>query len=144
MRAAKKRELAFVRPLGCCERFFYLYSLAFPVHFCLVAQIEGALDCTRLGAALEQVRKRHSALRVCIVEDAETGPTFYRTGNPIELKVVAADTAADWRGVVESELGLPFGKRVRSKSKYSRCEHGSPFSRSASSPASASMKPGLP
>ena len=108
MRAAKKRELAFVRPLGCCERFFYLYSLAFPVHFCLVAQIEGALDCTRLGAALEQVRKRHSALRVCIVEGAETGPTFYRTDNPIELKVVAADMAADWRGVIESELGLPF------------------------------------
>ena len=33
---------------------------------------------------------------------------FCRTDNPIELNVVAADTAADWRGVVESELSLPF------------------------------------
>ena len=106
--AATKRELALVRQLGCCERFFYLYSLAFPVHFCLAAEIEGALDSTRLGAALEQVRKRHSALRVCIVEDAETGPRFHRTDNPIEVNVVAVDTAADWHGVVESELSLPF------------------------------------
>lgn len=106
--AAKNRDLAFVRPLGCCERFFYLYSLAFPVHFCLAAQIEGRLDFTRLEAALEQVRKRHSALRVCIVDDAETGPTFRRTDNPIELNVVPAGTAADWHTVVERELRLPF------------------------------------
>ena len=106
--AAKKRELALVRPLGSCERFFYLYSLAFPVHFCLAAEIEGALDSTRLGAALEQVRNRHSALRLCIVDDAETGPTFCRTDSPIELNEVPAETGADWREVVESELSLPF------------------------------------
>jgi hypothetical protein len=109
MRAAEKRELALVRPLGYCERFFYLYSLAFPVHFCLVAQIEGALDSTRLAAALEQVRNRHSALRVCIVDDAEMGPAFFRTDNPIELHSASAETAADWRRVVERELSLPFG-----------------------------------
>ena len=106
--AAKTRELALVRRLGCCERFFYLYSVAFPVHFCLAAEIEGALDSTKLGAALELVRNRHSALRVCIVDDAETGPTFCRTDNPIELNEVPAETGADWRGVVESELSLPF------------------------------------
>jgi hypothetical protein len=108
MRSADKRELALVRPLGYCERFFYLYSLAFPVHFCLVAEIEGALDPARLGAALEQVRNRHSALRVCIVDDAETGPVFCRTDNPIELHAVPAEAAADWRRVVERELSLPF------------------------------------
>ena len=106
--AAKSLELALARPLGHCERFFYLYSLAFPVHFCLVAQIEGALDSARLGAALEQVRNRHSALRVWIVDDAETGPSFCRTDNPIELHAVPAETEADWRGVVERELSLPF------------------------------------
>ena len=108
MGMAKKRDLALVRPLGICERFFYLYSLGFPVHFCLAAHIEGAIDLTKFGAALEQVRKRHSALRVCIVEDEETGPRFYRTDNPIEVNVVAVDAAADWHGVVESELSLPF------------------------------------
>ncbi|WP_426533484.1 hypothetical protein [Bradyrhizobium sp. McL0615] len=56
IKAAEKKELALVRPLGCCERFFYLYSLAFPVHFSLVAEIQGTLDSARLAAALEQVR----------------------------------------------------------------------------------------
>jgi Condensation domain len=108
MGAAEKRESVLVRPLGCCERFFHLYALAFPVHFCLVAQIEGALDSAKLGAALEQVRRRHPALGVCIVDDAETGPAFYRIDNPIELNAAPAETAADWRGLVERELNLPF------------------------------------
>jgi len=108
MGAAEKRELALIRPLGHCERFFHLYSLAFPVHFCLVAQIEGTLDSARLGAALEQVRRRHSALRVCIVDVVETGPAFYRIDNLIELHAAPAETAADWRGVVERQLNLPF------------------------------------
>jgi len=68
-----------IRLLGCCERFFRLYSLAFPVHFCLVAQIGGAFDAAKLSAAFDQVRRRHPALRVCIVDDAETGPAFYET-----------------------------------------------------------------
>ena len=78
------------------------------MHFCLVAQIEGALDSAKLAAALEQVRRRHSALRVCIVDDAEAGPAFYRIDNPIEIHAAPAETAADWRGVVERELSLPF------------------------------------
>jgi hypothetical protein len=97
-----------VRRLGGCERFFHLYALTFPVHFCLVAQIEGALHPARLGAALEQVRRRHPALRVCIADDAETGPAFHRIDDPIELHAVQAQTATDWRGVVERELSLPF------------------------------------
>jgi hypothetical protein len=97
-----------VRLLGGCERFFHLYALAFPVHFCLVAQIEGALDPARLGAALERVRRRHPALRVCIADDADTGPAFCRIDNPIELHAAQAETAADWSAAVERELGLPF------------------------------------
>lgn len=108
IKAAEKKELALVRPLGCCERFFYLYSLAFPVHFSLVAEIQGTLDSARLAAALEQVRNRHSALRVGIVDDAETGPMFCRTNHPIELNVLPVDTVADWGRVVESDLSLPF------------------------------------
>src|SRR6476659_8175914 len=85
MKAAEKRESVLVRPLGCSERFFHLYSLAFPVHFCLVAQIEGALDSAKLAEALEQVRRRHSALRVCIADDAKAGRAIYRIDNPIEI-----------------------------------------------------------
>jgi NRPS condensation-like uncharacterized protein len=108
IKVPEKLESVLVRPLGCCERFFHLYSLAFPVHFCLVAQIEGALDSTKLAAALEQVRRRHSALRVCIVDDAEAGPVFYRIDNPIELQAAPVEAAADWRRAVERELNLPF------------------------------------
>ena len=90
------------------REFFHLYSLAFSVHFCLVAQIEGALDSARLAEALEQVRRRHSALRVCIVDDAKDGPAFYRIDNPIEIHAAPAVTAADWRRVVERELSQPF------------------------------------
>jgi hypothetical protein len=123
MGAARKRESVLVRPLGCCERFFHLYARAFPVHFCLVAQVEGALDSAKLGAALEQVRRRHPALRICIVDDAETGPAFYRIDNPIKLHSAPAETAADWRWVVERELSLPFstfpGPLMRARS----CRH---------------------
>jgi NRPS condensation-like uncharacterized protein len=101
-------ETVRIRPLGCGERFFRLYSLAFPVHFCLVAQIEGAVDLAKLSAGLEQVRRRHPALRVCIVDDAETGPAFYGTDNPIEICPAPVEADADWRGVVERELNRPF------------------------------------
>ena len=108
MRAARNRELALVRPLGCCQQFFYLYSLALPVHFCLVAEIEGALDSAKLGAALEQVQTgiRRSGSALSMIR--RTGPTFCRTNNPIELNVLPVDTVANWCGVVESELNLPF------------------------------------
>jgi hypothetical protein len=108
MMAAEGRESVPIRPLGCAERFFHLYSLASPVHFCLVAQIEGALDSARLAAALDRVRRRHSALRVCIADDAERGPAFHRIGKPIELHPAPVAAAADWRAVVERELNLPF------------------------------------
>jgi condensation domain-containing protein len=106
MGVSKKNEFVPIRPLGCCERFFHLYSLTFPVHFCLVAQIEGALDSAKLEAALDQVRRRHSALRVSIVDDADSGPAFHRVENPVELHTAAA--AADWRATVERELNRPF------------------------------------
>jgi hypothetical protein len=104
--AAKMGSL--VRPLGCSERFFYFYSLAFPVHFCLVAEIEGAIDPVKLHAALEQVRRRHPALRVCIIDDAEAGPAFCRTDNPIEVYTAPVEADAQWRLVVEDELNRPF------------------------------------
>jgi hypothetical protein len=96
------------RPLGSCERFFHLYSLAFPVHFCLVAQILGPVDPATLSASLEQVRRRHPALRVCIVDDAEAGPAFFATDNPIEVRTSLTEIDANWCEVVESELNLSF------------------------------------
>jgi len=78
------------------------------ITFCLVAQIGGAFDSAKLGAALEQVRRRHPALRVSVVDDAETGPAFYRTDNSIKVCAAPVEADANWCGVVESELNLPF------------------------------------
>lgn len=97
-----------IRPLGCCERFFHLYARAFPVHFCLVAEIEGAIGMSALRAALEQVQSRHPALRVCVIDDADTGPAFYRTETPIDVRVVPTRADVDWRAAVEDELNRPF------------------------------------
>jgi Condensation domain len=97
-----------LRPLGSGERFFYLYSLVFPVHFCLVAQIEGPIDPVKIRAAFEQVRRRHSVLRICVADDAEMGPAFYGTDNPIEVHAIPIEAGADWRRIVESELSRPF------------------------------------
>src|SRR5262245_8565183 len=108
MMAEAKRESVLIRPLGGGERFFHLYSHAFPVHFSLVARIEGELDSAKLAAALDQVRRRHPALRVCIVDDAESGPAFYRIDDPIEIHAAPAETTTDWRWVVERELSRPF------------------------------------
>lgn len=97
-----------IRALGSLERLFYLWSLAAPGHFCLVADVEGTINPAGLGVALEQVRRRYPALRVCIVDDAKTGPVFYETENAIELSTVPVKMHTDWRSVVESELKRPF------------------------------------
>ncbi len=97
-----------VRPLGCSGNSSISTRWPFPCISVLSPKIEGALDSAKLAAALEQVRRRHSALRVCIVDDAEAGPVFYRIDNPIELQAAPVEAAADWRRVVERELNLPF------------------------------------
>ena len=103
-----ERAAKAVRPLGCVERFFHLYALTFPVHFCLAAEILGAVDVPKLRTALEQVRRRHPALRVSIGDDAGKGPMFETTDNPIELRASVVEAGSDWRGAVESELNRSF------------------------------------
>jgi hypothetical protein len=96
------------RPLGFGERFFRLYSMVYPVHFCLVAQIAGSLDSHKAALAFEQVRRRHPALRVGIVDDAEAGPAFAETDDEIEVRFSPTGTGEEWRDVVERELNRPF------------------------------------
>jgi hypothetical protein len=97
------------RPLGCAERFFHLYSQVYPVHFCLCAEIGGTVDAAALRSALDKVRERHPILRVRIAHDGEVGTAFYKTDQPIELKVIYAEKDADWRPIAERELQRPMG-----------------------------------
>ena len=98
-----------LRPLGCAELFFHLYAQVYPVHFCLCAEIEGTADAAALRQALDQVRERHPILQARIAHDEELGPALYKSGRPIELKMIYAGKDADWRPTVERELQRPMG-----------------------------------
>src|ERR1700688_3761170 len=98
-----------IRPLGCGEHFFHLYAQVYPVHFCLCAEIDGAVDSDALRSALNQVRERHPILKARIVDDGELGAAFYTSDRPIELKTIAVRNDVDWRPTVERELEKPMG-----------------------------------
>jgi hypothetical protein len=89
LRSIRNAAPDFIRPLGCGEHFFHLYAQVYPVHFCLCAEIEGAVDSDALRWALNQVRERHPILRARIVDDGEFGGAFYESGRPIELETIA-------------------------------------------------------
>jgi NRPS condensation-like uncharacterized protein len=109
LRSIRNAVPAFIRPLGCGERFFHLYAQVYPVHFCLCAEIEGAVDSDALRWALNQVRERHPILKACIVDDGEFGAAFYESDRPIELETIAVGKDVDWRPTVERELKKPMG-----------------------------------
>ena len=108
MGAARKRESVLVRPLGCCGDS----SIS----------MRGPFPCISVLSRKSKVRWMRQSLErrwsgcaggiprcgLAVVDDAETGPAFYRIDNPIELHSAPAETAADWRWVVERELSLPF------------------------------------
>jgi hypothetical protein len=99
----------FIRPLGTGERFFHLYAQAYPVHFCLCAEIAGAVDADALRSALDRVRERHPILRARILDDGAFGPAFHTSDRPIDLETIAVGPDTDWRPTVERELEKPMG-----------------------------------
>lgn len=109
LRSIRNEAPGFLRPLGATEHFFHLWTQVYPVHFCLCAEIEGAVDADALRSALNQVRARHPILRARIVDDEELGTAFHESDQPIELKTIYAGRNADWRPTVERELQKPIG-----------------------------------
>jgi hypothetical protein len=107
LRSVENAAPDFIRPLGCGEHFFHLYAQVYPVHFCLCAEIEGAVDSDALRSALNRVRERHPILKARIVDDGEFGTAFYESDRPIELETIAVGKDADWRPTVERELNKP-------------------------------------
>jgi Condensation domain len=109
LRSARNDAAGFLRPLGSAEHFFHLYAQVYPVHFCLCAEIEGAVDADALRSALNHVRERHPVLRARIVDDESLGTAFHESDQPIELKTIYAGRGVDWRLTVERELLKPMG-----------------------------------
>jgi hypothetical protein len=93
-----------IRPLRCSEHFFCFYTQVYPVHFCLCAEIEGAVDSDALRWVLNQVRERQPILRIRIVDDGKFEAASYESDRPIEPETIAAGKDADWRPTVGREL----------------------------------------
>jgi Condensation domain len=87
-------------------------SRTISVHFCLCAEVEGAVGLDALRSALDQVRERHPIMRARIVDDEQVGASFYKSDAPIEIEATVIGIDGDWRPAVEHELRKPMGVGV--------------------------------
>jgi len=94
----------FLRRLGSIERMYQLFTSAHPMHFSVVAELDGALGPERLQAALADVARRHPLLTATVHVGAPGHAVFRRQDAPIPVRV-EADTR--WERVVEDELARP-------------------------------------
>ena len=97
-----------VRGLGSIERLMHLYSGQHPRHFCIAAELGGAVDPDSYVPAFSAVQARHPLLSVCIRDRALGLPSIYRSAAPIEVAVHPSGHGLGWRQIVERELARPF------------------------------------
>lgn len=95
-----------LRPLGAIERVFHLWSQRNPLHFSIVAELEGLVEPEAIRSALDQIVRRHPLLNTVVVNDDELGPVFYRSAARPKVRV---STATDWQRAVAEEMGQPLG-----------------------------------
>jgi hypothetical protein len=99
-----------VRRLGAFERLYQRRQQKNTMQLCMVAELADHLDPFTLAAGLHAVQQRHPLLNVCIEDDPQTGPGFYRPASvaPIPINVVDAEAGHTWRDLVAEELTHPF------------------------------------
>jgi|SRR5215469_1048162 len=97
------------RPLGALEQFFSLIDQHRPIHFAVVAHIEGSTTIPAWRSALDAVQKRHPLFSVGI-ESREGGAPHFRTAanSPIPLRLVRDLNRSSWQAEVAKELATPF------------------------------------
>jgi hypothetical protein len=106
--ATELGPVAFERPLGGLEHFFWLIDQHRPVHFAIAAHVEGRTTISGWRAALDAVQGRHPLLSVAIEIVADRGPSFRTiTGAAIPLRITKAPMSS-WRMEVARELATPF------------------------------------
>jgi hypothetical protein len=98
----------FVRKLGGVERLLHFYAAEHPWHFCVIAELTGAIDPQAFRPALDQAQARHQMLSVFVADVTGRGPCFFRSDRPIDIKLVPFAEESDWRSVVQHELAAPF------------------------------------
>jgi hypothetical protein len=100
--------VAFERPLGGLEHFFWMIDQHRPVHFAMAAHIEGRTTISAWRAALGAVQERHPLLSVAIKTMANGGPSFRTVVDaPIPLRITKAPLSS-WQTEVARELATPF------------------------------------
>jgi hypothetical protein len=100
--------VAFERPLGGLEHFFWLVDQHRPVHFAMAAHVEGRTTISGWRAALGTVQERHPMLSVAIQTIADRRPSFRTVVDaPIPLRITKAPLSS-WQTEVARELATPF------------------------------------
>jgi hypothetical protein len=99
-----------VRPLGSLEHLLWLMDQSHPVHFAMIAEVEGDASPRAWRQALDRVQARRPLLRVSIDEAPAGMPEFRREeDSPIPLRIVEDDDPSSrWKIEVGEELATPF------------------------------------
>lgn len=101
-------EETWMRPLSNTEQLFWLIDQKCPVHFAMVAEIDGCFPPDAWHSALRALQARHPLLSTRIGEDAQRNVGFYRAPKAqIPLRVLERKEAS-WQAEVQRELSLPF------------------------------------
>ena len=103
-------EPAIVRPLGGFERICHLWTQRNPLHFCVVAELDGPVSPGECRSALDQLQRSHPLLSVTVADIGASGPTFVSSSAPLPLRTVEEPTR--WEDVVADELTRRFDPGV--------------------------------
>lgn len=99
------------RYLTTSERVFLAMADQVVMNPIVMVRCRGVLPVDRIEAALRQTQRRHPALRVRLVREAQ--PWFSaRDVPPIPLQVVERTSPDHWREVVREQLNTPFDATV--------------------------------
>jgi hypothetical protein len=94
------------RYLSISERVFLAMAERVVMNPIVMVRCRGSLDVERVEHAIRTVQRRHPALQVRVVREAE--PWFSdRDVSPVSLRVVERESASHWREIVREELNTP-------------------------------------
>lgn len=98
------------RALTPAERWHWIADQLAPLHVVARARVHGTVDPARLRAALDEVQRRHPALRVAVRARPDgTEPEFVPAEREIPLREVAAAEPEGWLAEIDgTELAAPF------------------------------------
>ena len=95
------------RLLGGQEVLFYGMNAGWPMHFIMVAEIEGKTTRTDWQVAVEHLQSAHPMLRMSIVAEKDN-LIFNETDKPLRLDIAELNDKLNLRSEIEQELETGF------------------------------------